>query len=354
MSRLPHYVFTLISILILAAFWSCSEESQVLSKQINPHLNYLLKKNGSSNIELRTKTYTVGQSLDFLNDGMNLLYCRPEFFHQETLVFYDTLNIPISAGEIEEDDLVYAMDSIASFAGGKYYSEASTNKEPIMINSRQIFSSSPYFITIEAEFIMEVNDVLETEDEYPYEDSWIYGQWAEDVSEECSIEGANNDAVDLLRRDLRNDIVFRDGDYYFTNPTVICLDAGTHDCISAEIPVFHHIDESIGLFYLDNTNDMYGNNLYDALLFTNWDGYENFHECLSDDEMNFYYDSMKDLALGELPYPAGYIDIMQIEVGYFATALFNEHIWHSMLVIIATKNYPLDEALPLPIPNWCC
>lgn len=192
---------------------------------------------------------------------------------------------------------------------------------------------------------MDVDDLPESDDVYPYDDSWIFGQFYNDVTDVCNTQGVNLDAPDLFRRDLRENVTFRDKNesYYFKDYHIVCFSSASDDCDGFEIPDGLTADEHIQGNALLNPNDVTpGDNFLDYLLFSNYEGIANFHECLSDTEMNFHYESMEELAIAELPSPIGNNVIGQIEVGYNLSLGFYSRYSHNMLVMIAHK-LPVSE-----------
>jgi hypothetical protein len=116
------------------------------------------------------------------------------------------------------------------------------------------------------------------------------------------------------------------------------------------------MDETIGYSELLNElDDVIENNLFDFYLFSNYSDFANYDPCLAIDEMNFYYESMKDLALEVLPSPTGDQVISQVEVGY--DLLFynlESNIFHTMIVVRSTKVEILNEEYEKAIILPCC
>lgn len=248
------------------------------------------------------------------------------------------------------------MDEIAKFAGNNFYNESRSEKAPLVFNMLAVNSTSVY-VDIEATFTMEAGLPIETVDAYPYTESWHYGQFGNDVTNECNnSEDLNFDAPDLFRRDLRNNISYRNnGHYYLRDPYSVCFNAASDNCaIMREIVPAFPIIETIYDNDLVNPNDnTASDNLYDFLLFRNRNLFSNFDVCLAANEMNFYYESMEDLALSKVPSSA-YV-IGNIEVGYKNITFFTSIlIWHAMQVTIMKKVTITSsndyEALALP----CC
>ena len=332
--------------------------TRVSSSYHENHLAYLHRGLDPNQIMVRDSRYSLQDALDLLNDGMNHLYCRPDEYRNETVSFTDVFSVPKTSGEIAEGDLANLMDDIALFAGDNYYDESGSNKQPLLFNMTESSGPSPSYFYIEATFIMEKNLLPSGGDNYPYSTDWKWAQLGNDVTNQCNTENVNLDAADLFRRDLRQHIVYRNNakKYYFKNPYAVCFSGASNNCSSQEIPFTILISE----FY-DNTDLLNGNdatssdNFEDLLIFRNYTGYPNFHTCITDDEMNFYYESMYDLALNILPSPVGDNAIMQIEVGYELLAPeFTTTIFHSMVVIRATKVEVLEEDDNTALPCIDC
>ncbi len=355
------WLFTIF--LTMQFLTSCQNEDFDKTKKTNtnlpenPHAKFLMKWNIKNQILPRTDRYSVSEALDYLNDGMNYIYCRPNDYYLESLVFVDTFSVPVSSGEIDEEDLIDLMDDIALFAGDNYYADERTEKEPLIFNMTNIGSPSPSYANIEATFVMEAGVPISTTDGYPYSDSWIYGQFNTDVSDQCSDEELNFDAVDLLERDLRANVSYRNKleHYTFENPYGICFNAAKPTCVfQTELCPFFPITEEYCCSELANEDDNVPN-FYDYLLFKNDYTLSNYHECLEDNEMNYYYESMADLATGGIPYPHDDTEIIQFELGYSRGLEFGHLlIWHAMEVVMAHKLEitDSDDYIALALP--CC
>ncbi len=359
--------FLLLMIVLFIS--SCQDDNVTQTPQATSNISerlqslYRQKKHPETTLSIRDGgKLSVNDALDFLNDGLNFLYCRPSDFFLQTKVFKDTFSIAVDGShEIESGDLTDLLGDIAEFAGIKYYAESGSPKEPLIFDTRDIGSPSPSYTNIEATFAMEVGSPLTTTDAYPYEDSWIYGQNGADVSEFCSEEEANADAADLFRRDLRNNLTNRIVlvSFYFKKPYVVCFSAVDADCFEQEIPIapnYFPVDEAHYGYEIRNQDDVTSNdNLFENMLFYNFSGRPGFHTCLSDDEMNFHYEAMADLAVSVLPNPVGNKVLAQIEVGYeMLGPEESSTIFHSMLVVEASKivieNEEFEEGMELPHP----
>lgn len=127
-----------------------------------------------------------------------------------------------------------------------------------------------------------------------------------------------------------------------------------------EIPpqyFFILMDETTLFYDLENPlDDVVEDNLYDYLLFSNFSGFANYGECLSDDEMNFHFESMDVLATSILPSPPGDKVISALEVGYdWIIQGFNSWIYHNMIVTMTDKIEILVEEYedPIELPICC-
>src|SRR5690606_20872156 len=129
---------------------------------------YLEMKTGIREISLRTSTrYSLEDALEYLNDGMNFLYCRPVEHYLTTLVYSDTLVVAVDGYEtIAEEDLIDLMDTIAYKAGEYYYSSWTSDKEPLMFVMKDVAGASSGYAHIEAVFMMTEGGETSTEDEY--------------------------------------------------------------------------------------------------------------------------------------------------------------------------------------------
>jgi len=194
----------------------------------NLYTNYLNNTKQGKAILPRDTRYSVGDALEYLNDGLNFLYCRPNDYFLETMVFLDTFAIPVSSGQIDEGDLMDLMDNIAVFAGDHYYADAREEKEPLMFDVNQISGPSPSYVYFQAIFFYEADVPLDLDDTYPYENAFIYGQYSVDVTNLCNDLDVNLDAADLFRHDLRENVVYRYKNlhYYFKDPYYVCFNPG--------------------------------------------------------------------------------------------------------------------------------
>ncbi|HEY3385789.1 MAG TPA: hypothetical protein VGK46_04725 [Saprospiraceae bacterium] len=337
-----------------------SQESPQNATDKAKYLKYLHEEIASKDqLSNRSSDYSSSEAVDFLNEGLNLMYCRPDTSYAESLFYLDTITMSYNgSGRIDEADLESALGDIAEFAGSKYHAEVRSDKIPVMFNVRQI-SGSILNCEIEATFVMEAGANSLQSDLYPYEFEWIYGQWEQDVSGECNEEEVNADAADLFRRDLRRALLFRkktERPYYFKNPFTVCFSPSSNSCVAEEIPLdFFPADTIVeGVELLNDDDPMSYDNFNDFLLFHNYSGSPDYHDCISVDEMNFHYDSMYVLIQGVLPNPSGYNVITQIEIGYEWLAASEFTIFHSMVVSRAQKvtilHEELEEAILLPIP----
>ncbi len=353
---------SLLFLIFILFYSSCQDDATLKPKETkqkaieNPHAKYLRESRLNKQFLPRTNRYTVSQALDYLNDGMNFLYCRPNDYFLESVAFKDTFPIPISSSQISEDDLIDLMDDIAYFAGDHYYADGRTAKEPLIFNMNQVGSPSPSYVDIEVFFEMEAGSPVSTTEEYPYENSWLYARWSGEENPECNEDQGSVTAPALFKRDLRKNIIYRNQEdpFYLINPIATCFDPFNFECTSLHglPPVGVPITQFYGSVALRTPDDIL-DNLFDFYIFKNSDNLDNFDRCLDVDEMNFYYESMYDLALGLLPSPAGNNVIAQIEVGWDRFTIFNTTtIWHSMVVLQATK-ISTDEDNTTPLPCHC-
>jgi hypothetical protein len=347
-------------ILFILAEIACNNESISKPKNIemyrnNPHYQYLKEKQGTSYFHSRSNQYTVSEAIDYLNDGMNFIYCRPSDYYSESVAFTDTFRLAISSNIVEEDDLLDLMDTIAYFAGENYYADNRTEKEPLIFDINLLASTSPNYVRIEATFIMLAGEAPTAEDSYPYEDSWVYAFWYNEENEECNEEPGSVSAQALYRRDLNINLVNRNqtNPFYFINPEAVCFDVAGAECMTLHgLPNLPH--KNLYWESLVNPNDVtILDNLYDFLMFRNRDSYDNYSTCLTAQEMNFYYEAMEDLALVLIPDPPGDIGFVALEVGWdrYISTFPPEFvvIWHVMNVMAADRvSTNVSNVTPLP------
>lgn len=296
--------------------------------------------------------YSIPAALGYLNDSLNVRYCRPGDEYGTTLVFIDTFEVAVNgSNEISDTDLENLADEIADTAGAHFYARGAGSKAPFMFEVRQAGAVDGGMLPVSSWFIMEEGDPTDESDAYPYEDSWPFG-FGTIIG--CPTTPTGIDAADLFRRDLRKEIVYGlkngKGMYAYNRLYSICFSAMSDDCVSFEIP-FLPADE----FQqdLDNPNDPQNNdNFYERLLFYNHDFYSNFHECLSASEMNFHFEEMMELAEDQVGEGGvGEREIIQVEVGYNALYPSTTYIFHSMQVNYANIIEAISGVNQLPDPN---
>jgi hypothetical protein len=306
------------------------------------------KRNG---IQLRHTTYDVDDAIDLLDTTMNSLYCRPEGQYEETLVFADTFTVSHSSEQINEEDLNDLMDSIALFAGGHYYAESRNTKEEFLFDHVHTSTSSTTELEISAYFYMRAGDPVDESDTYPYSYKWPYGMGDEIECEGNSNEDELNAAV-LFARDLRENEAYEivpPNVFFFIDPYTICF-SPLPTCAGVGIPSGGFIDETLFSAEVENGDDPTPeDNFFEYLLWYNNDGDNNYHECLSTNEMDFYYEEMADLLDKEKP--ANKV-LTSIEVGYREVTVFDNIIFHVMHGVYLSTGVPWEtEKQFLPNPN---
>lgn len=301
----------------------------------------------------RTTYYSIGDALEYLNDSLNIWYCRPGDEYDETLVFIDTFEVDINgSNEISESDLEALAVEIAETAGDHFYPRGATNKAPFMFEVRQAGIPGGGVVPVVSWFIMEEDDPTSESDEYPYEDPWPYGYGA---SIGCPTTPNGIDAPDLFRRDLRDALTYGwkngKGGYAYNRLYTICFEGEGNECNVFEIP-FLEADEY--LLNLDNPNDPTDDdNFYESPLFFNTTGDPDYHVCLSVNEMNFHFEEMEELAEAELSNEN--VDgrqIVQVEVGFLQMISGTTQIFHSMQVYYANIITAVGPGIALP--STCC
>ncbi len=304
----------------------------------------------SQDVTFRT-TFSTAAALDYLNDSLNIWYCRPGDEYDSTLVFIDTFEISVDgSNQISKEDLEDLAQEIADTAGVRYYSRSTSNKAPFMFEVRQAGNISGGKLPVQSWFIMEENDPTDESDAHPYSDSWPYGEGA---YLGCpTVTGV--DAPDLFRRDLRKAITYGGkhgkGNFAYNRLYIICFAVLDNSCYGAEMPGLSS-DETIDGQDLINPDDVTPyDNLLDYLVFYNYDGYDNYHVCLTASEMNSYYDFMIDLAEDQLGGSGvGSRVIVQIECGYEGLyPAYHSYIFHNYQVLYANIITAANPPLSLP------
>jgi hypothetical protein len=308
----------------------------------------------NQDVHPRTTDFTVAEALDYLNDSLNIWYCRPGDEYGVTLVFIDTFEVELNgSNKIDKADLEDLALEIATTAGEHFYDRGATDKAPFMFEVRQAGPISlSGTVPIQSWFIMEEDEPTDETDSYPYSDPWPFGYGS--TSTACGNPPTGDDAADLYRRDLREALTygmkFGKGGYSYNRLYNICFSFSS-DCGAEELP-FVPADEHICCF--DNPNDVTeDDNLYDRLLWLNYEGFSNYHSCLSTAEMDFYYEEMSDLAEDQLGSEGVGEDrvIVQLEVGYWTLTGEDWTIGHSMQVFYANIIEAIGTAVPLPHIN---
>lgn len=345
-------------ILTLILFEACRKDfignefiPSTAKKENNIHNRFLNIYANRGTIQNRddTTTYTISEAIEYLNDGLNMIYCRPgKDDYNQSLSFTDTNNISVTNNKITEANLVELMDSLAYWAGDHYYGDTTTTKTTFAFISRTASSVYNNSIDISTCFIMEKGSEFSSIETYPYGKSWPYGFTNNHT---CNNEQGGKDAPDFFRRDLRRALLYRPfvyENYFFTDPYVICFSSHSDDCDSYEIP-WYWADEFQQ--ELDNgSDDTSGDNYYESPLFYNYGRNPNFHACLDTSEMNFHYLGMKELV--EDNKPSGKV-IGNIEVGYNKTLSVPYFTrLNSMMVFYFKKQAPLSEFEDVEYLPW--
>jgi hypothetical protein len=310
----------------------------------------------NQDVHPRTTDYTVAEALDYLNDSLNIWYCRPGDEYGSTVVLIDTFEVDVNgSNEIEEADLEDLALEIATAAGDFFYARGATSKAPFMFDISQAGFISAGSVPMEMVFYMEEGEASDESDEYPYDGTWPYGN-GESIG--CPSTPSGVDAADLFRRDLRRSITYGgkngNGGYAYNRPYSICFNVGGDNCFSYEIPDnIPFPDELVDEEDLDNQNDVTnGDNFYDYLIFFNTSWLSNFHVCLDDEEMNFYFESMEEVAEDELGSGnVGSRYIVQVEVVYNEIFSTETTVFQSYLVTYANIITAIGTETPLPYIN---
>jgi len=255
---------------------------------------------------LRTETtYTLSEALELLNHSLNLTYCRPDENHYRYISIVDSVFIPVDGSSlVGEEDLADLFNSIALMAGDFYFAQSDTFKQPFNFEIRAYDNLQTEGLPVEVSFTIGAGQCGSL-NAYPYQttDQWeIYPEGGN-----CCTSQTSSDALDHWRCDLNANLNYRNKlnpYYYFTDRYSICFDPHTSGCEASELGMFVAPDEyyydSQMLYPNDPTEE---DNYYDYLLFYNTTNYANYHTCLSQDEMNFYY--QKQAALSNYYKPSG-------------------------------------------------
>jgi hypothetical protein len=348
-------LFGAFSLLLLAGCTKDGLLSDGQAAQLDPVTNFqeYLDFKAFTQVQPRSTDYSIAESLDYLNDGLNLLYCRPGDTFGETLIFIDTFNIQLNASNrVDEDDLEAMARTMANFAGTNYYDEQRSNKAPLMFEVRQGGNLTGFTLPLAVAFIMEAGSPSTESDDYPYIYSWPFG-FGQYLTCEIPVE---TESVDLFRCDLREAAKYKGSKhevYYYVNLYTICYNPHYTNCLDYDIP-FLWADEFHDELELLNLNDPNpGDNQFEMLLFYREQEDPNYSACLLPVQMNFYYDEMLDIAVNPQPSsPASSKVISNIEVGYNEwIGMYGRYI-HGMQVYYSDKINPIvSNEVPIDLPN---
>lgn len=266
--------------------------------------NFVEQMKSTSNLELRTN-YSAAQALVLLNHGLNYQYCRnQEPDASVTYQFIDTLSVTLNQdGSISESNLNTLYAAIATTAGTHFYQQTDTTKRPFAFDINYVGTPVNNVQLVESTFQM-VSGLGGGQPHYPYNTGntwWFYQNYGA-----CPNQNINTfDVCDILRFDLNKNEAYHNkfGGYYFTGKQAVCFFVGNgHNCYGAfEVPLNGFASKTINGNALLNPNDVtYADNWYDFLVFHLFPT-PNYHVCLNDSELNYYYQSNKQLAISENP-----------------------------------------------------
>lgn len=249
---------------------------------------------------LRTgTTYTLSESLELLNHSLNLAYCRPDENHAGYISVWDSLMIPVDTSSLAgEDDLADLFEEIATMAGNFFHGQSDTFKQAFNFEIFAYDNLQSGGLPVIAVFTMGIGQ-CGTLNAYPYQSS---DQW--EIFPEagnCYTSSTSSDALDHWRCDLNANLNYRDKFnpyYYFTDRYSICFSVYSTDCDGEEIPYPHLFpDESYyGSDLLFPGDPTPNDNFYDYVTWFNTTYSSNYHTCLSQGEMNFYYQKQAGLS----------------------------------------------------------
>lgn len=296
-----------------------------------------LKEQGS--ISLRTETYyNTADAIALLNDALNLNYCRPSTDYATMKVHKDTNNLVLTASNtISETNLMALYNNMAMTAGSHFYANANSSKETFAFDVQQANNLNGNTLPLYVYFFL-TEGTCPAPSSYPYgaDDDWW---WAYDFGK-CSNHLIEFDATDLLRCDLRKNKIYKPikgSLYYYSNKYSICFSPKPNSCAAFKInPIESNLYVSDG--DLINQNDITPHdNIKDYQLYRVQSNNQNYpHSCISDSEMNFYYEQMAGLCTSYKPINK---IVGNIEVGYDALTLTNDYFFHSMRVDYWQINY---------------
>jgi len=303
-----------------------------------------LKQYGS--ISLRTETYyNTADAIALLNDALNLNYCTPSTDYATMKVHKDSTNLMVTASHtISETNLLSLYNNMAATSGSHFYADSDNTKEPFAFEVSQANNLNGNALPLYVTFFM-TKGTCPAPSSYPYgeEDDW---KWGYDEGK-CNNPTDPYDAADLLRCDLRKNKLYKKTNkhesYYFSNRFSVCFSrweatycAGNEIDYQSVMP-----DLSIKTEGLINLNDATTNdNFYDYYVYKSDDNLPNPHLCLTDSEMNFYYEKMADLCTNFNPLNKV---IGNIEVGYQILDGNYLHYFHSMRVDYWKKNVAIGD-----------
>ena len=232
------------------------------------------------------ETFTVDDAVWNTEAGLNFSYGDAGSAIHKTTVDSCFVEIPVENDQVELTDLAGAYDAIEE-AVLEFYDNADASFIIAMDVKVAENLNKSSTVTLKTTTTVSSGPVYPGS---PFEE-WDYWYWGFGQGY-CDGDSANvdsdSDAAEEIQFKIHQRKAVPGGKHYFTDVQEVPIDPYSHPNPNDNIP-----------------NDNY----YDNLMYSNYEGYPNFHSCLSPDEMNFYlvgtetviYNTANDTPPGEAP-----------------------------------------------------
>jgi hypothetical protein len=301
-----------ISAIGMLLFLGCSKENE--QKETEQQKVF---QPSEQDLQIEGKILAFKQKLDYVRENPNLksgeddLTIDEAVWNIEALVnytyadasadFYTIVNDSVSItvnlieGRVAINDIIAAYDQIVDSLSAKYNQILSTEKQ-LMIADVSVKEINEVAVVFEVNSAIS-SGILNPGGWFGVNDIWFYGMADYNNGGYCGgiYNGThtNDDAAEQIQRKIMFRRSLPSGHRYFIDIKEVYVDGQNNELIyepNSQEPIL------CGCCDIINPNDPIQNdNYYDRLVFFNWAYYQNFHGCLSKDEMNFYLGSMEDI-----------------------------------------------------------
>ena len=317
------------------------------SKAIMKSKLFGLAKAGFESASYREMSeHSINDIIEILDWALNGSFCDPGPAFQDMEFITDTFGIRkmIGVDSVNSNELEAVFENIALWAGTAYYNIQHQDKKTILF-TLDMLSGSPHFdsIYIEVSFLLGYNQLDSTDFGYPYSLSCI----------DCCHWYSTWDATDELQRDLRLARQERvQLPFFFTDHHHICF-SPEYTCYGLKLSEIAFFDEYLWDSDVYNP-DQNTNHKYEYFLY--WGP----NDCLEEIDMDFYFNSMKDLIDENKPSKKVASSIYvgwELILGLGQSSSVAFHIMHTTYSEIRERVVPYEEYFdydlsdgPYPLP----